>query len=82
MSIEERDALANKRLHLRKRISTRLGMPDTVEVWHGASMLATITATEGAIVIQGDRLKVGIRVSSALGDSLRVAFEAAAGLEP
>ena len=60
MTIDDRDALARRRLQLRKVFHTRLGMPDRLDVLDPAGkLLGTIVATEGAIEITGGRLAGG-----------------------
>jgi len=50
--LAERDAIANRRVRLQRVFQTRLGMPDRIEVLDpGGTLLASITATEGAIAL-------------------------------
>ena len=50
--LAERDAIANRRVRLQRVFQTRLGMPDRIDVLDpGGKLLASITATEGAIAL-------------------------------
>ena len=77
-SAAERDAIANRRVRLRRVVSPRLGMPEQVEILDPAgAVLALITATEQAIEIVAAG-GAAVRVESgptAGGRALRVEFE-------
>jgi hypothetical protein len=88
---ESRDAIANRRVHLRRVLQTRLGLPDRVEVLDAAGrLIASITATEGAIVVaavHGGRLASDAPAGELVA-MLAVSFDGSrpkprgAGLEP
>ena len=70
------DAIASRRLRLKRVLSTRLGMPDRFDVCDGAGRtVATVIATEDAIeIIAAARAFVATAAPFADGRFLRLTF--------